>query len=116
MRRVLLLALAALPLASVGCMGHYWRCEMGKTGTISVPAAIQQGSGSLSLASLATTSAGPMVPARLAAADPCIESAPMPRKTPTLAASSPDCTLDEICKRLERIESRIGSKSMPSLP
>lgn len=106
MRSYLFVALVALasgccqPCASTG-----WRFEVGRPGTVTSPALVQQTSGTLTVGGIG---AGPgVIASQSASALTGFASGVAP---PTAALSS-SCTLDDVCRKLDRIQTLLLSGS-----
>lgn len=107
------LALSALaggcgsPCATTG-----WRFEVGRPATMQAPAIVHQSSGPVGIAPVATA-------AGRTGLSYSLDPEPVSSRGPTLAALSSSCTLDDICRMLERIERRLAvppSAPMPRQP
>lgn len=117
---VLVAGLASATLAGCchcpGATTMGWKFEMGRPATFSSPGLVQQQSGTLALQPLGTTlppvltgTAVEAGPVRLQGPAPT----PQPRLNPRLAN---ECTMEDICAMLRRIESRLASGGAPARP
>lgn len=116
---VALLALASgcqTPSTTTG-----WSFSVTKPPSIMSPAVISQQTGTFAIAPVAAyPAAAPVGPSRALALDPCVS----PGSGPTLAFSTNvECTLEDVCRRLARIESQqkagagLGQpRPMPQVP
>lgn len=101
----------ATPCASTG-----WRFEVGRPSVFQAPGIVQQQSGPISVSPLGTT------------LPPTIEGGQMNQSAMVRGSSIPhvlgrtrqdasgDCTLEDVCQMLRRIEQRLTQRENPSIP
>jgi hypothetical protein len=114
-----LLVLASLSLFAGGCASPCtstgWSFQVGKPAVMTAPAAVAQGPASLALYPVGAAPAAPPARGMAMAADaPCLPPPSPLAGGGMLAATAPGCDLNEICRRLERIERRLGGA--PGVP
>lgn len=121
-----LLVASLLALCSVGCAlpttTTGWSFQVGKPATMASHAAIAQGPGTMALYPVASYPAAPpsrgaSLAALAAESGSCL---PCPSGVSSaggsLAALAPSCDLPEVCRRLERLERRLGGSPGLSTP
>lgn len=115
--RFALLLLVGLVGLTAGCNSSPcstgWKFEVGKPGLVHTPAVYAQQSGPVGIAPLA---AYPALPAARAVLPQPLEVEQVAPPRVLAAAPPPSCNLDEICRKLDIILSRLAAPSarMPS--
>ncbi len=97
-----------------------WHFEWLRPPTVSAPAVVSTGGPPLGLAGVGAGQTG-MAPVTRAFASPACEPCQAPTAgpgggLPRLAATGDACTLDEICRRLDRIEAKQNNALPPPRP
>ena len=110
-------AAAALPGCYSPCASCGWRFEVGRPATFNTPGLVQQNSGALGITPLGTT-VPPMIGDVAAQVGPTRLVAPEIPHRMQMAPPAPDCTMQDICAMLRRIEARLNqpARPMPAAP
>ncbi len=115
-------AIVALVVAGVGaagcatpCASTGWRFEVGRPSVFTSPGLVQQQSGNIAVSPLGTTL--PPVVGDLAAAT--VSGALKASTGPHILGktrTADECTLEDVCLMLRRIESRLAQQAPPTRP
>jgi hypothetical protein len=95
-----------------------WSFTVTKPATVTTSAVVSHGEGAYAIAPVASVPTGavfgPARPLAVTPADPCVTQGPGASR-PTLAFSEtdPSCTLEEVCRRLARLE---AAQKLPARP
>lgn len=97
-----------------------WRFEVGRPGTIVSPVAVEQTTGPLAMGTVtAAPAAQPGRPIMALAQEPCAPAAAAAVSSGPVLAAQPvtqGCSLDEICRRLDRLDARLNAAERAPMP